>query len=89
MRHKTLTDRVKIIFHFVLFTADVNLISKFALLENKHGFKEKAVTLLENVLITYPGRVDIWNVYVDMPVSYTHLDVYKRQPLIHLSLFIL
>lgn len=49
--------------------AHVNLISKFALLENKHGFKEKAVTLLENVLITYPGRVDVWCVYVDMLVK--------------------
>lgn len=68
-------NRIKVYVEFcIMFVSDLNLISKFALLENKHGFKEHAVTLFENMLITYPGRVDVWSVYVDMLVKSGNID---------------
>lgn len=42
------------------------LVSRFALLENKNGFPDQAQSLFENLLTSYPKRVDLWFVYVDM-----------------------
>jgi rRNA biogenesis protein RRP5 len=36
------------------------------MLEFKHGEPERGKTLLDNVLITYPKRTDIWSMYVDV-----------------------
>lgn len=54
---------------------DVNLLCKFALMENQHGFSEQAQTLFEHILTSYPKRTDIWNVYVDMLVKSKKVDV--------------
>ncbi|XP_066902538.1 rRNA biogenesis protein RRP5 [Halyomorpha halys] len=45
------------------------LISRFALIENQNGFPEQAQALFENLLTSYPKRVDLWFVYVDMLVK--------------------
>lgn len=47
----------------------VSFISRFALLENKHGFSEEAQTLFEHVLTSYPARTDIWSCYIDMLIK--------------------
>ncbi|KAF6213901.1 hypothetical protein GE061_011626 [Apolygus lucorum] len=44
----------------------VSLISRFALLENKHGFPDQAQALFENLLTSFPQRLDLLSVYVDM-----------------------
>ncbi|KOB71766.1 Programmed cell death protein 11, partial [Operophtera brumata] len=38
----------------------------FALLERKHGGRERAEALFEQVLAIYPQRVDVCSTYVDM-----------------------
>lgn len=42
------------------------LISKFSQLEYKYGEAERGRTMFESLLSTYPKRVDIWSVYIDM-----------------------
>jgi len=42
------------------------VISKFAQLEFKFGSPERGRTIFENILATYPKRVDIWSIYLDM-----------------------
>lgn len=61
--------------------SDVNLLCKFALLENQHGFSEQSQTLFEHILTSYPKRTDIWSVYVDMLVKSDKLDVARYVPL--------
>ena len=39
------------------------------MLEFKHGEPERGKTLLDNVLISYPKRTDIWSMYVDVLVK--------------------
>jgi rRNA biogenesis protein RRP5 len=53
---------------------DVEIISKFALLENRLGEPERAQTLMEHMLTSYPKRVDIWSSYVDMLVKNGQLE---------------
>lgn len=53
---------------------DVEVISKFAHLENQLGEPERAQTLMEHILTSYPKRVDIWNSYVDMLVKNGQLE---------------
>ena len=45
---------------------DVSLISKFSQLEFKYGESERGKTMFESLLSTYPKRVDLWSVYIDM-----------------------
>uniref|UniRef100_A0A146M6Y7 Protein RRP5 n=1 Tax=Lygus hesperus TaxID=30085 RepID=A0A146M6Y7_LYGHE len=47
----------------------VTLISRFALLENKHGFPEQAQALFENLLTSFPQRLDLLSVYVDLLIK--------------------
>ncbi|BES92141.1 Programmed cell death protein [Nesidiocoris tenuis] len=47
----------------------ITLISRFALLENKHGFPEQAQALFENLMTSFPQRLDLLSVYVDMLVK--------------------
>lgn len=42
---------------------------RFAQLENRYGDKERAQTLFEKVLSSYPKRVDVWSAYVDALVK--------------------
>ena len=48
---------------------DVDIISKFAQLEFKHGEPERGRTMFESLLSTYPKRVDLWAVYTDMAIK--------------------
>lgn len=55
--------------NFGFFFTDVNLMIRFAHLENKYGDKERSQTLFEQVLSSYPKRVDIWCSYVDILIK--------------------
>ncbi|KAK7591228.1 hypothetical protein V9T40_002841 [Parthenolecanium corni] len=56
----------------------ISFISRFALLENKYGFSEKAQTLFEHVLTTYPARTDVWSCYVDMLVKSNSIQIARQ-----------
>jgi rRNA biogenesis protein RRP5 len=68
------TDRKKINFQktkidlFILL--DVEMINKFGQLEFKYGDKERAKTLYEKLLASYPKRTDLWSIYIDMLIKY-------------------
>ncbi|KAJ6635683.1 Protein RRP5 like [Pseudolycoriella hygida] len=47
----------------------VATIVKFAMLSHKHNQRDYAHTLLEQILSSYPKRVDIWSTYIDMLVK--------------------
>ncbi|CAH1396186.1 unnamed protein product [Nezara viridula] len=55
-----------------------NLISRFALIENQYGFPEQSQALFETLLTSYPKRVDLWFVYVDMLVKSDLTDVARN-----------
>lgn len=57
------------------FFTDVNLLVKFANLENKLGDKERMQTLFERILSFYPKRVDVWSCYVDCLIKFKDLDL--------------
>ncbi|KAL3282705.1 hypothetical protein HHI36_005878 [Cryptolaemus montrouzieri] len=46
-----------------------SLIIKFAILEFTHGEIDVGISIFENVLETYPNRVNAWLVYVDQLIS--------------------
>lgn len=50
------------------------MVNKFAQLEFKYGEIERAKTMYDNLLFTYPNRTDIWSVYIDMLVKYQRFD---------------
>lgn len=45
---------------------DVETITKFAQLEFKLGEAERGRTIFEGILDSYPKRLDLWNIFVDM-----------------------
>ncbi|XP_053692501.1 protein RRP5 homolog [Sabethes cyaneus] len=47
----------------------IPLIVKFAFLHNRHGDRDEAHILFEQILTSYPKRTDIWSQYVDMLVK--------------------
>ncbi|CAB3976612.1 RRP5 homolog [Paramuricea clavata] len=56
----------------------IETISRFAMLEFKHGEPERGKTLLDNVLISYPKRTDIWSMYVDVLAKNEDLAAARR-----------
>ncbi|OAD57691.1 Protein RRP5 like protein, partial [Eufriesea mexicana] len=56
----------------------VNLMVKFAIMENKFGDKERAQTLFEQILSSYPKRVDIWSCYVDSLVKSNDIEIARK-----------
>ncbi|XP_049957178.1 protein RRP5 homolog [Schistocerca serialis cubense] len=56
----------------------VEVISRFAHLENKHGSAERAQTLMEHILASYPKRVDVWCSYVDMLVKAEQFEIARK-----------
>ena len=48
----------------------VNLISKYGMLEFKHGQPESGRTMFEGIVTNYPKRMDIWAIYMDMEAKY-------------------
>ena len=53
---------------------DVEMVNKFAQLEFKYGDIERAKTMYDSLLFTYPNRTDIWSVYIDMLVKHEKFD---------------
>ncbi|CAF0790648.1 unnamed protein product [Rotaria sordida] len=51
-------------------TDHVDMISKFGQLEFKYGDKERAKTVYEKLLASYPKRTDLWSIYIDMLIKY-------------------
>jgi len=50
------------------------LILKFAQLEFKHGEPERGRTIFENLISTYPKKLDYWSVYIDMEIGKNESD---------------
>jgi len=48
----------------------VNIISKYGMLEFKHGAPESGRTMFEGIVGNYPKRMDIWAIYMDMEMKY-------------------
>ena len=56
----------------------VNLMTRFAMLENKFGDRGRAQTLFEQILSSYPKRVDIWSCYVDSLTKSNNIDIARK-----------
>jgi rRNA biogenesis protein RRP5 len=56
----------------------VELISKFAQLEFRHGAPERGRTVFDGILANYPRRVDVWSVYLDMEIRAAEPQVVRR-----------
>lgn len=50
------------------------MVNKFAQLEFKYGDLERAKTMYDSLLFTYPNRTDIWSVYIDLLVKHEKYD---------------
>uniref|UniRef100_A0A9J7X0S5 Protein RRP5 homolog n=1 Tax=Cyprinus carpio carpio TaxID=630221 RepID=A0A9J7X0S5_CYPCA len=48
----------------------VDLIAKFARLEFQYGNTERAKSMFDKVLSTYPKRTDLWSVFIDLMVKH-------------------
>mmetsp|Transcript_1273 Transcript_1273/g.1518 ORF Transcript_1273/g.1518 Transcript_1273/m.1518 type:complete len:562 (+) Transcript_1273:3654-5339(+) len=48
----------------------VSMISKYGVLEFKHGNPENGRTMFEGIVANYPKRMDIWSIYMDMEVKF-------------------
>eukprot|EP00961_Rhodomonas_salina_P110253 1483882-Rhodomonas_salina.2 len=47
---------------------------QFALMEYKLGSAERGATLMEGVVSSYPKRVDLWSVFIDLQLKAGNLD---------------
>ncbi|RZF43471.1 hypothetical protein LSTR_LSTR001732 [Laodelphax striatellus] len=56
----------------------VQFITRFALLENALGSFDHAQTVMDHVLMTYPGRIPAWTTYVDMLTKSGHTDLARQ-----------
>ncbi|KAF7994681.1 hypothetical protein HCN44_004153 [Aphidius gifuensis] len=52
----------------------VDIIIQFAILENKYGDKERFKTLFEQILTSYPKRIDVWTSFVDLLIKDNDID---------------
>lgn len=55
--------------------SDVSMISRFALLCNKYDEKNHAHALFEQILVSYPKRVDCWSQYIDILIKANDIDI--------------
>eukprot|EP00122_Pirum_gemmata_P002129 Pgem_evm1s1927 len=53
-------------------------ISKFAQMEFKYGEPERGRTIFEELLSSYPKRVDLWSVYIDQELRVDDVNVIRR-----------
>ena len=60
---------------------DVEMINKFGQLEFKYGDQERAKTLYEKLLASYPKRTDLWSIYIDMLIKYDTDPVNAARPI--------
>jgi len=56
----------------------VELISKYGQLEFKHGSIDRGRTVFDSVLASYPKRIDVWSVYLDMELRNGDASAIKR-----------
>ena len=56
-------------FYYYFHNIDVTIILKFAQFEFKYGDIERGRTMFESLLSSYPRRVDLWCVYLDMMIQ--------------------
>ncbi|KAK7794795.1 hypothetical protein R5R35_004134 [Gryllus longicercus] len=56
----------------------VEVLTRYARMENEWGETERAETLMENVLTSYPKRIDVWSVYIDMLVKSKKFDIARQ-----------
>ena len=52
-----------------LLSPDIRTICHFAQTEYKQGDPNRGSTMFENVLTTYPHRLDLWAVYLDKTIA--------------------
>lgn len=57
------------------FDIDISMISRFALLCNKYDEKNHAHALFEQILVSYPKRVDCWSQYIDILIKANDIDI--------------
>ncbi|XP_026479481.1 protein RRP5 homolog [Ctenocephalides felis] len=53
----------------------VDLLTRFAFMENQFENSDRAQALLEQVLTSYPRRIDIWSQYIDMLIKNSQIDI--------------
>ncbi|KAL2312425.1 rRNA biogenesis protein rrp5 [Schizosaccharomyces pombe] len=56
----------------------VGIIEKFAILEFKNGDPERGRTIFEGLLSSYPKRLDLWNVLIDMEMKQDDPSIVRR-----------
>lgn len=56
----------------------VDVISKFAQMEFKHGDASLGKTMFENILKNYPKRTDLWSIYIDLLIKLGELDAVRK-----------
>ena len=56
-------------YYYYFHNIDVAIISKFAQFEFKYGDIERGRTMFESLLSSYPRRVDLWCVYLNMMIQ--------------------
>lgn len=56
----------------------IETISRFAIMEFKYGEAERGRTIFEGIMSSYPKRVDLWSVYLDMEIKCGKLDIIRR-----------
>lgn len=54
------------------------MLVQFAIMEFKYGEQNQGEVLFETILSSYPGRVDVWNSYVDQLVKKQCIDSARR-----------
>ena len=57
----------------------VEVLSKFAQLEFRYGSAERGRTVFDGILSSYPKRVDIWSIYIDMELKEGDAEPTKRK----------
>lgn len=67
-----------IFYYFYYFPTDINKLVQFAIMEFKYGEQCQGEVLFETILSSYPGRVDVWNSYVDQLVKKGCIDSARR-----------
>ena len=70
-----------------LFNTDIEIISRFAQLEFKHGEPERGKTLFESILGNFPKRMDLWSIYIDLMIKLGDHDSVRYAYFCLLSLF--
>lgn len=59
------------------FSPDIELISKFAQFEFKYGEPERGRTMFESLVSSYPRRVDLWSIFIDMMLKQSNTEAVR------------